>query len=421
MPDLLTHSSQQKKAIAGDNESSGNENLVNYATESRRLDETIKQFDKTMEEIDRKNFCEEVLADEKFDEIKEFEEKAKAAAIALNKEIEKYKKIQSKELSELEEQQLKTAKLAQKLAQNQVHTEAELEKAREVIDNEAEARRLAEELVNEREEECRVAEQRMHELIRVEKEMKNTVNELCQRQGEAISEFKHKQKEMDSKIAFARDDLEELKIRYENDKEDLDENEIRLDKIRVHAGMLQDLAEKHEKEHAEWMQYVQELNNKAEQERYAANKVLNDYQKLQNEIVAQKKKLDQEESELKEREYIVSKQKEQRKLIESCGREQLKDQELVCEKAEELARKLQEERRQAQEEVAMLVQEENAAKKVAAELNKKMNVKMEEKPACVDDFQDALYGTTDISEVQIGEREEKSLGTKIMDGVKSLF
>lgn len=66
----------------------------------------------------------------------------------MNREIEKHRKIQSNELSELEE------------------------KAREIIDNESEARRLAEELINEREEECRIAEQRMHELLRVEKEVK---------------------------------------------------------------------------------------------------------------------------------------------------------------------------------------------------------------------------------------------------------
>lgn len=46
---------------------------------------------------------------------------------------------------------------------------------------------------------------------------------------------------MKANIEFARNNLEKLKIRREKEKEDLDEKEICLEKLRVHIKSIQEL------------------------------------------------------------------------------------------------------------------------------------------------------------------------------------
>jgi hypothetical protein len=76
-----------------------------------------------------------------------------------------------KEQHELQEQELKTIELAEKLAQHQAQAkEMELEQVRQAMNTEYQARFLAEKLVHEREQECKVAEQRMHKLLHLEEE-----------------------------------------------------------------------------------------------------------------------------------------------------------------------------------------------------------------------------------------------------------
>jgi hypothetical protein len=96
---------------------------------------------------------------------------------------------------------------------------------------------------------------------------------------------------------------------------------------------------------------------------------------------------------------------------------------LACKKAEELAHKIMEERRQTQKDVSRLVAEEQAARKKVAELGKNIKVKVEQKPTVVDVYQHKSYETTEpvVSEMRIDEKEDKSLGSKIIDSVKSLF
>jgi hypothetical protein len=122
-------------------------------------------------------------------------------------------------------------------------------------------------------------------------------------------------------------------------------------------------------------------------------------------------------------ESILSKRQEARKIIESYGKAKLQDEELAHQKAKELAHKIEEERRQTQAEVAHLVGDEQDARKLAAELGKHINIKIEEKPKSVDAFQLTHYETTEpvVSEMRIDEHEDKSLGSKIIDSVKGLF
>lgn len=92
-------------------------------------------------------------------------------------------------------------------------------------------------------------------------------------------------------------------------------------------------------------------------------------------------------------------------------------------KAEELACKVENERRDAQKDVSRLVEEEADVKKKAADLNKKINIKVEQKPSTVDVYEHKRYETNKpvVTEVQVNESEDKSLGAKIVDGVKKLF
>jgi hypothetical protein len=91
---------------------------------------------------------------------------------------------------------------------------------------------------------------------------------------------------------------------------------------------------------------------------------------------------------------------------------------LACKKAEELAHKIMEERRQTQKDVSRLVAEEQAARKKVAELGK-----VEQNPIVMDVHQRKRHETTEpvVSEMHIDEKEEKSLGSKIIDSVKSFF
>jgi hypothetical protein len=190
MPDLQSHSSrksfrlkspflcllEQKQAIPGTKGQTGieiNQQFTTYAEEARCIDEASKEFDRQMEQLDQKTWDDEVAAEEKLAEIEELEKQAKEGTKAFNEDVDKHRKSQLKEQRELQEQELKTMKLAERLAKNQVHAdELELEQAQEAINKETEARLLAEDLVDEREEECRFAEQRMHELLRVEKRVR---------------------------------------------------------------------------------------------------------------------------------------------------------------------------------------------------------------------------------------------------------
>jgi hypothetical protein len=71
--------------------------------------------------------------------------------------------------------------------------------------------------------------------------MKNRVHELGESEAEDRCELEIKQKEINAKIRLARHRLEELKLRYEIDKDDFEEKEVRLEKIRYQAKMIQEL------------------------------------------------------------------------------------------------------------------------------------------------------------------------------------
>jgi hypothetical protein len=64
---------------------------------------------------------------------------------------------------------------------------------------------------------------------------------MSKQQVKDSREFEMKQQEMNDKLEFARDNLEELKFRYEIEKNELDENDVRLDKICAQLIMTQDL------------------------------------------------------------------------------------------------------------------------------------------------------------------------------------
>lgn len=155
--------------------------------------------------------------------------------------------------------------------------------------------------------------------------------------------------------------------------------------------------------------------------------VINNYNSAQyqqlSEIADQKEQLMKEESDIVDFEDIVSKEKERRKSIESYTKEHLKDEELARHKAEELMCKIQEERREVQEQVAYLIGEQQAAKKKAAELGNNIHFKIEKKPVIMDVFEHTQYVTSEphVSEIHVDEHDDKSLGSKIIDGVKNLF
>jgi hypothetical protein len=142
-----------------------------YADEARCIDKAMKQLNQQIEEFERKTNLNEMIAEDTYAEIEEFETKAEKAAKNFNKLVEKHRKSQLKEQHELREQELKTIQLAEKLAKRQDHMrQIELQQAKEAIDNEVEARRLVQNLIREREEECKLVEERMNDLLRAEKE-----------------------------------------------------------------------------------------------------------------------------------------------------------------------------------------------------------------------------------------------------------
>jgi hypothetical protein len=126
--------------------------------------------------------------------------------------------------------------------------------------------------------------------------MNENVHKLEERQARDIRDFEMKQKEMDAKIAFARDNLEGLKRRYEIDKEDLEGKQVHLQKLQAQAKLLKhlgrisqiyffklpNLAEKHNEESSELESYIEKLDEKAVQEREKADQLLEEYQKLQD-------------------------------------------------------------------------------------------------------------------------------------------
>jgi aconitase A len=87
-----------------------------------------------------------------------------------------------------------------------------------------------------------------------------------------------------------------------------------------------------------------------------------------------------------------------------------------------LANKVQEERREVQDELSFLVGEEQAAKKKAAEVAKNIKVEVKTTPTVVDVYEHKTYTTNEpiITEMHV-EHDDKSLVSNIIDGVKSLF
>jgi len=235
-----------------------------------------------------------------------------------------------------------------------------------------------------------------------------------------------KQKEMNTNVQVASKNMEELKRRHEQEKRALEENKAQLEKLRAEAKMARDLEEKHINERAQLKQRILELDQKAAQEHQNADQLLGQHRNLENEIAAQKQNIVQDESKLKDREHVVISQKEERKTLECHAKEQLKNEELARKKAEELACKTSKERRDLQQDVSRLVKEEQDAKKKVCDLEKTANVKVEEKPATVDVYQHTQYETKEpvITEIKTEEQkanEDKSIGAKIVDGVKNLF
>jgi DNA repair exonuclease SbcCD ATPase subunit len=91
-----------------------------------------------------------------------------------------------------------------------------------------------------------------------------------------------KQREINANLESARTNLKNLKYKYEQDRNELDEKKIRLQKLRNQTKMVQELADRHQKEHAELEKYIQEIGEKARKNSDTANHLLGEYRKLQN-------------------------------------------------------------------------------------------------------------------------------------------
>jgi 5-bromo-4-chloroindolyl phosphate hydrolysis protein len=71
--------------------------------------------------------------------------------------------------------------------------------------------------------------------------MKNAVHELGERQAKGLQDFEKKKKELNEQIDFTRCNLRQLKKKLEQDRDDLEEKQSILQKVRDQAQLVQRL------------------------------------------------------------------------------------------------------------------------------------------------------------------------------------
>jgi len=268
----------------------------------------------------------------------------------------------------------------------------------------------------------------MHELEQTERELKQKARELANHQAQEVQTLEIKQKEMNVNLETARKSMEELKRRHDAEKKELADKQDRLDKMRAEIATLRQLAEKHANERDQLMQRLRDLDDKSIQEKRRAEELSKEETKLQQGINANKHNLSQEEAALKDREQLVQVRTEEKKKIETHAKEQITNEEIALKKAQDLSSKAEKERRDIQKDLTDLVAKEQEAKKCCAEMDKNVHVKIEERPATVDVFKRERYETKEpvVTEAHVDKKwapcaEDKSLGEKIIDGVKNIF
>jgi hypothetical protein len=397
-----------------------------YTEEARKLDAAGKLLDQNIKQIDDKTDRDDKFAKEHANQIDKLESEAEKAAKSFNKEQQKHLKEQTKDQEKLRKQEEKTMEMAAKLsAKQQEQQKIEAEKAAIAMQKDAEARRLANELIQKRDADRAFAERKMHELATAEEQFKQKARELAAHQAQEIQQLEIKQKEMNVNVEVARKNVEELKRKHEADLKSLDNNKADLERLRAEAKQAGELAQQHLAERAQLEQQIRDLDNKALREQERARQLVGEHEHLQNEIAGQKQQIIQDQAALKDREQIAIKQQEQKRTVETISQENIKNEELALRKAQALSGKTEKERQEAQKEVARLTAELQDAKKQASEMTKTCNVKVEQKPATIDVYQHKRYETTEpvVTEVtsEHHTKEDRSLGEKIVDGVKNLF
>lgn len=94
-----------------------------------------------------------------------------------------------------------------------------------------------------------------------------------------ISDFEIQQKEVNAKIEIARNSMENLKRRYEMDKNELDKKQGRMEKLRAEVKMVQDLSKTGQNEkRSDLEQHSCESGQKSE----TVDQLLDEYKRLQS-------------------------------------------------------------------------------------------------------------------------------------------
>jgi len=266
----------------------------------------------------------------------------------------------------------------------------------------------------------------MTELEAAEQAMKQKAAELAAHQQQEMHTLEIKQKEMNVNVEVAKKAVEELKRKHAQELTNLDKNKADLERLRAEAEQARQLELKHVNERELLEKRIRELDQKAAQEHQQANALAGQHQNLQGEIEAQKGRILQNEKALKDREQIVKSVLTEKQQVEYYATERIRNEELARQKAAALAGKTEKERRDAQKEVERLTGEQAEAEKKLYDLQKTTTVKVEEKPATVDVYSHQRYETSEpvVTEVETHKSEhseDKSLGSKIVDGVKNLF
>ena len=92
-------------------------------------------------------------------------------------------------------------------------------------------------------------------------------------------------------------------------------------------------------------------------------------------------------SALEEQENVLHAKKEEFIATELHAKEQLKNEALALEKAQDLANKAADKKRELENDACRLIQEEQQAQRLVSEMDTNATVTVEEKPATIDVFQ----------------------------------